>query len=73
MTAIALMACRSRGATVQPSGGHQRRFKRKSRTSAFTPIPDISLRRAARADQSADTRRIAANIANLPELLGRKD
>ena len=28
--------------------GHQRRFKRKPRTSASPPIPDISLRRAVR-------------------------
>ena len=28
--------------------GHQRRFKRKPRTSASPPIPDVSLRRTAR-------------------------
>jgi hypothetical protein len=52
--------------------GHQRRFKRKPRTPAFPPIPDISLRRTAwRAIKSdpRQARRIAANIAKLPELL----
>jgi transposase len=35
----------SNGRSIQL--GHQRRFKRKSRTSAYAPTPDISLRRTA--------------------------
>ena len=57
-------------------GGHERRFKRESRTSAFPPIPDIALRRTL-CDQPADQRRttprrIAANIAKLPEMVWGK-
>jgi hypothetical protein len=36
---------------------HERRFKRKSRTSAFPPIPDISLRRTDWASYQSDPRR----------------
>jgi hypothetical protein len=51
--------------------GCQRRFKRKSRISAFPPIPDIiaaSHRLASYRSDPHEARRIAANIAKLPEL-----
>jgi hypothetical protein len=48
--------------------GHQRRFKRKQRTSAYPPIPDILLRRTALPPRS---RRMAATFAKLPDLLQR--
>ena len=43
--------------------GHQRRFKRKPRTSASPSTPDISLHR------TAQSGRIAANVAKAAEAL----
>jgi len=51
--------------------GHQRRFKRKPRTSASPPIPDVSLRRIARRPNRYARQGAAddVNFAKLPELL----
>jgi hypothetical protein len=46
--------------------GHQRRFKRKPRTSASPPISDLSLRRTARRPNRL-ARDEAVNFAKLPE------
>ena len=68
-TPAPVQAASSRWAVIR-NPSHQRLFKRKSRTSAFPPIPDISLRRTAWRAISLtrdEARRIAANIAKLPQ------
>jgi hypothetical protein len=67
---VRLKAQQNRANHHRSAWGHQRLFKRKSRTSAFPPIPDISLRRPAWRAISLtrdEARRIAANIAKLPQ------
>ena len=73
---IAQLRTRLPERTTPPKSGlgHQRRFKRRSRTYASPPIPDISLRPLL-GDQSDDPRRGPAHrrqLTKLPELLRRK-
>ena len=50
--------------------GHQRRFKRKPRTSASPPIPDILLRRVARRPNRLTLRPSAADDGELRQAAG---
>jgi hypothetical protein len=56
--------------------GHERRFKRKSRTSALPPIPDIiaaSHRLASYQSDPDEAWRIAANMASCRSCCARLD